>query len=62
MGKIYKVTNYDEFDKWFNETEMMYGCFNNDEVRYETNGVYINDESFEGSKTLNRNILKCLED
>lgn len=61
MGKFYKVTNYDEFDKWFDETESLYGRFKNDEVRYEVNGVYIRDDIFDTSDSLNKNILKDLE-
>ena len=60
MGKTYKVTNYNEFDKWFDETELLYGKFKNNEVRYKKNGVYINNEIFQSSNTLNRNILHAI--
>ena len=55
--QIYKVKDYDKFDKWYDETESLYGEFQNNEVRYQTNGVYICDDIYNGSDTLDRNNL-----
>jgi hypothetical protein len=56
-GKIYKIKDFDEFDKWYDESESLYGDFKKDEVRYEKGGVYIRNDIYEGSDNLNRDNL-----
>ena len=56
-GKIYQVKDMDKFDKWFDETESLYGGFKKDEVRYEKDGVYISDDIYKESDSLNRDNL-----
>ena len=56
-GKIYQVKDYDKFDKWYDENESLYGEYEKDEVRYENNGVYIRDDIYNGSDSLDKDNL-----
>ena len=57
-GKVYHVQNLDEFDKWYDSVAYRHGAWKESEVKYLDNGgVYIRNDIYEGSDSLNRDNL-----
>ena len=56
-GKIYQVKDMDKFDEWYDWVAVEDGEWKDDEVRYEKDGVYIRDDIYETSDSLDRDNL-----